>query len=56
MKGVVWDEETLGAKYHDVDIPLTWSSRRRNIARKLIEAAVDLDDDAMTGYLEGGAR
>ena len=21
MKGVVWDEETLGAKYHDVDIP-----------------------------------
>src|SRR6201989_2802332 len=21
MKGVVWDEETLGAKYHDIDIP-----------------------------------
>ena len=33
MKGVVWDEETLGAKYHDVDIPPTWSSRPRNIAR-----------------------
>jgi len=42
-----------GAKYHDVDIPADMAELARNIARKLIEAAVDLDDDAMTGYLEG---
>src|SRR3954453_4324919 len=53
MKGVVWDEETLGAKYHDVDIPADMAELAKEHREKLIEAAVDLDDDAMTGYLEG---
>ena len=33
MVGVVWDEETLGAKYHDVEIPADLLTRPRNIAR-----------------------
>jgi elongation factor G len=53
MKGVVWDEETLGAKYHDIDIPADMAELAKEHREKLIEAAVDLDDDAMTGYLEG---
>jgi elongation factor G len=53
MKGVVWDEETLGAKYHDVEIPAELAEQAREYREKLIEAAVELDDDAMGAYLEG---
>jgi len=53
MKGVVWDDESLGAKYHDVDIPPDMLEQAREYREKLIEAAVELDDDAMTAYLEG---
>src|SRR6202048_365030 len=53
MVGVVWDEETLGAKYHDVEIPAELVDQAKEYREKLIEAAVELDDDAMTAYLEG---
>jgi len=53
MVGVVWDEETLGAKYHDIDIPAELLDQAKEYREKLIEAAVELDDDAMTAYLEG---
>jgi elongation factor G len=53
MVGVVWDEETLGAKYHDVEIPADLVDQAKEYREKLIEAAVELDDDAMTAYLEG---
>src|SRR5271157_4980185 len=53
MVGVVWDEETLGAKYHDVEIPADLLDQAKEYREKLIEAAVELDDDAMTAYLEG---
>jgi elongation factor G len=53
MKAVVWDEETLGAKYSDTDIPADLLDQAKEYREKMIEAAVDLDDDAMTAYLEG---
>ncbi len=53
MVGVVWDEETLGAKYHDIEIPAELLDQAKDYREKLIEAAVELDDDAMTAYLEG---
>jgi elongation factor G len=53
MVGVVWDEETLGAKYHDIEIPAELFDQAKEYREKLIEAAVELDDDAMTAYLEG---
>ena len=53
MKGVVWDDETLGAKYQDVDIPADLLDQAKDYREKMIEAAVELDDDAMTAYLEG---
>src|SRR6202165_3955686 len=53
MKGVVWDEETLGAKYHVSDIPTELADQAEEYREKMIEAAVDLDDDAMAAYLEG---
>jgi elongation factor G len=53
MKGVVWDEETLGAKYHDIEIPDDLLAQAKTYRERMIEAAVELDDDAMTAYLEG---
>ena len=53
MKGVVWDEETLGAKYHDIDIPAELADQAREYREKMIEAAVEFDDEAMAAYLDG---
>jgi elongation factor G len=53
MVGVVWDEETLGAKYHDIEIPADLLDQAKEYREKLVEAAVELDDDATTAYLEG---
>src|SRR5579871_6161522 len=53
MVGVVWDDETLGAKYKDVEIPADLADQAKEYREKLVEAAVELDDDAMTAYLEG---
>ncbi len=53
MVGVVWDDETLGAKYNDIEIPADIADQAKEYREKLVEAAVELDDDAMTAYLEG---
>ncbi|MEC9369599.1 MAG: GTP-binding protein, partial [Pseudomonadota bacterium] len=53
MKGIVWDDETLGAKYEDTDIPADLADKAAEYRTALVEAAVELDDDAMTAYLEG---
>jgi elongation factor G len=53
MVGVVWDDETLGAKYHDIDIPAELAEQAKEYREKLVEAAVELDDEVMTAYLEG---
>src|SRR5690242_1239912 len=53
MKGVVWDDESLGAKYHDIDIPADMADQAKEYREKMIEAVCELDDDAATAYLEG---
>jgi elongation factor G len=53
MKAVVWDDESLGSKYGDADIPADLADQAKEYRERMIEAAVELDDDAMTGYLEG---
>src|SRR5688572_27318919 len=53
MKGVIWNDESLGAKYDDIDIPADMIDQANEYREKLVEAAVELDDDATTPYLEG---
>jgi elongation factor G len=53
MKAVVWDDESLGAKYHDEEIPADLAEQAKEYREKMVEAAVELDDDATTAYLEG---
>jgi elongation factor G len=53
MKGVIWDDESLGAKYQDIEIPTDMLEQAKEYRDKMIEAVCELDDDAATAYLEG---
>jgi elongation factor G len=53
MRGIVWEDESLGAKYHYVDIPAELADMAASYREKMIETAVDLDEAAMEAYLEG---
>jgi elongation factor G len=53
MKAVVWDDEALGAKYHDEEIPADLAGKATEYRKTMVEAAVELDDDAMGAYLDG---
>ncbi|OGP96190.1 MAG: translation elongation factor G, partial [Deltaproteobacteria bacterium RBG_19FT_COMBO_56_10] len=52
-KGIVWDEETLGAKYRMIDIPAELAELAAEYREKLIEAAADFDETIMEKYLAG---
>jgi elongation factor G len=53
MKARIWDDESLGAKFEDTDIPADLLDEAKKYREMMIEAAVDMDDDAMAAYLEG---
>jgi elongation factor G len=53
MKGVIWNDESLGAKYEDIDIPADMLDQATEYREKLVEAAVELDDDVMAAWLDG---
>ncbi|MGH1398706.1 MAG: elongation factor G [Alphaproteobacteria bacterium] len=53
MKAVIWDGEQLGATYTETDIPADLADQAAEYREKLIEMAVEQDDDAMEAYLEG---
>jgi elongation factor G len=53
MKAYIWNNEALGAKYETVDIPADLVEKAKEYREKLLEAAVELDDEAMTAYLDG---
>ena len=53
MKAVVWEDEGLGAKYHDEEIPPELLKQAQEYRHILLEAAVELDDDVMGAYLDG---
>jgi len=53
MKAIIWDEETLGAKFHEEEIPADLVDKANEYRDMMIEAAVEADDAAMEAYLEG---
>ena len=53
MKGVIWEDEALGANYKDIDIPADLADQAQEYRDIMIEAVCELDDDAATAYLEG---
>ena len=53
MKAVVWDDESLGASFHDEEIPSDLQDKAKEYHDALIEQAVEVDEEAMEAYLEG---
>jgi len=49
----VWDNENLGATFRDEEIPANLADKAAEYRAKLVEAAVELDDDVMAAYLDG---
>ena len=53
MKAVIWQEETLGAKFADEEIPDDMIDEANKYREKLVETVVELDDEIMEKYLDG---
>ncbi len=51
MKGIVWDDESLGAKYDVVEIPDNLRSKAEEYHKIMIESIADHDDSLMEKYL-----
>jgi elongation factor G len=51
MKAIVWDDDTLGATFNDVDIPPDETERAERYREQLIEAVAEVDDAIMEAYL-----
>ena len=53
MKSIVWQEESLGAKFVYEDISDDMKAKADEYREKLIETIVELDDSVMEKYLDG---
>ncbi|MEQ9279423.1 MAG: elongation factor G [Balneola sp.] len=51
MRGIVWDDASLGAKYDEVDIPEDLATKAADYRVQLIEAIADHDESLMEKYL-----
>ena len=52
-RAMIWKDETMGAEFTVVDIPADLADKAAEYREKLIELAVEQDDEAMEAYLEG---
>ena len=52
-KAIIWQDESLGAKFDVVDIPEDLKDQSSEYRLKLIEKAVEEDDSIMEKYLDG---
>ncbi len=55
MKGVTFDDETMGAKYQEVDIPADLADQAKEYRAAMEEAVAEFDDELMAKYLDGKA-
>ncbi|MGB3274493.1 MAG: elongation factor G [Xanthobacteraceae bacterium] len=53
MKAIVWDDDPSGSKFHEEEIPADMLDQAKEYREKMVEAAVELDDEAMAAYLDG---
>ena len=53
MKGVVWQNEDLGAKFDYVEIPEDLKEKANKYRQNLVETAVEEDEKLMEAYLDG---
>ncbi|PAF53609.1 translation elongation factor G [Helicobacter sp. 13S00482-2] len=53
MRAIVWNDETMGAKYDIEEIPADLMAKAKEYREKLIEAAAEQDESLMEKYLGG---
>ncbi|WP_108820679.1 elongation factor G [Pseudovibrio sp. Alg231-02] len=53
MKALVWNGEALGASWDELDIPEDLADQAAEYREKLIEIAVEVEEEATEAYLEG---
>jgi elongation factor G len=52
-RGIVWRDDSLGAKYEFIEIPADLADKAAEYRERLIELAVEQDEEIMEAYLEG---
>ena len=53
MKGITFDDETMGAKYQEIDVPADLVEQAREYRAALEEAVAEVDDELMAKFLDG---
>jgi elongation factor G len=53
MKAIVWHEEDKGATFDEGEIPADLKAQAEDYRARLIEAAVELDDEALAAFFDG---
>src|SRR5512138_3104468 len=53
MKGITFDDETMGAKYQEIAIPAELAEQAKEYRAKLEETVAEFDDELMHKYLDG---
>ncbi len=53
MKGVAFDDETMGAKYLEIEIPADLVEQAKEYRAKIEETVAEFDDELMHKYLDG---
>jgi len=51
MKGIIWDEETLGMEYDEIEIPEDLQDKADEYRKIMIESIADHNDELMEKYL-----
>ncbi len=55
QKALVWEEDTLGARFHEEEIPADMVEEVAHYREQLVEAVADADDALLEKYLAGEA-
>jgi elongation factor G len=53
MKGITFDDETMGAGYQEIEIPADLLEQAKEYRQAIEEAVAEVDDDLMAKYLDG---
>ena len=53
MKAIIWRDESLGAKFDEVEIPADMAELAQHYRAQLVELAVERDDQVLEKYLAG---
>ena len=53
MKAIIWHGDEKDSKFTEEDIPADLADKAAEFRAQMIEAAVEMDDDAMAAYLDG---